>query len=210
MSKEVIELIVDGGKASATPVMAQKLGPLKISVPDVVGKINEKTRDFSGMKVPVKVNVDTQTKEVSIKVGTPPTAELIKKEAKIQKASGQPDKVKVGNLGIEQVVKIAKMKQDSMIVRDLRSAVQSVVGTCNSLGVLVEGKTSKEFNRDDFRKEIDSGRTEMSPDKATHLSSQLSEVQASINARLAKLKRSATEETKEAGTQAEKKEENPS
>ena len=142
MSKETIDLMVDGGKAAAGATMGQSLGPLGVNIQNVLKLINEKTVDFKGMQVPVKVIVDTQTKEVEITVGTPFTSELIKKELGIEKGSGVPHKIKVGNLAIEQVIKIAKMKKDSMLANNLKSAVKNVVGTCAQMGVLVEGKDS--------------------------------------------------------------------
>lgn len=200
MSEAVIELMVDGGKAVATPAMAQQIGPLGINVGEVVSRINEKTKSFSGMKVPVIVKVDTKSKEINLRVGTPPTAELIKKELKKDKGSGTPDKKKVGNLSIEQVIKIAKMKMDSLIVSDLRAAVKSVMGTCNSLGVLVEGKVPSKVSLNDFKKEIDSESTETSAEKTSRLKQQLQEFQAELDAKFAKLKQKAEKEAAEEAT----------
>src|SRR3989344_1863178 len=77
MPKEKLDLIVEGGKATTTPQLAQKLGPLRINISEVIKKINEKTESFFGVKVPIKVIIDTDTKEVDISVGTPPVSELI-------------------------------------------------------------------------------------------------------------------------------------
>ncbi len=169
MSKETIDLMVDGGKASAGATMGASLGPMGVNIQNVLKLINEKTIDFKGMQVPVKVIVDTQTKEVEITVGTPFTSELIKKELGIEKGSGVPHKIKVGNLAIEQVIKMAKMKRDSMLANNLKSAVKNVVGTCAQMGVLVEGKEIKiineEINTGKYDKEINAGKTEMSEEK---------------------------------------------
>ncbi len=146
MSKETIELLVEGGKATAGPEMGQKLGPLGINISDILSKINEKTSSFKNMKVPVKIVVDTETKEFEISVGTPPTSQLIKKELNLEKGSSNPGKSTVGNIAIEQIIKIAKMKQESMLVKGLKAAVLSVIGSCNSSGVLIEGKSSKEIS----------------------------------------------------------------
>ena len=86
--EKIINAIVDGGKATAGPPLGPALGPLGVNAGQVIAKINEATKDFAGMKVPVKVIVDTETKEFRVEVGTPPTAELIKKEAKIEKGAG--------------------------------------------------------------------------------------------------------------------------
>lgn len=150
--KQTIEVMVEGGKATAGPALGGTLGPLKVNIGQVISQLNEKTKDFSGMKVPAKVIVDTESKEFIITIGTPPSSDLIKKETGLEKGSGEPDKVKVGAISMEQIVKVAKMKSSSLIVTNLKSAVKTIVGTCNSLGMLVEGKDPKEVI-----KEIDGG-----------------------------------------------------
>jgi len=99
MSKETIDMMVEGGKAAPGPDMGQKLGPLKIPIPDVLKAINEKTAAFEGVKVPVKLIIDTDTKEYTIEVGTPPVSELIKKEIGLEKGSSTVNKMKVANVG---------------------------------------------------------------------------------------------------------------
>jgi len=145
MAKEVIEVLIEGGKATAAPPLGPKLGPLKVNIGQIVADINKKTADFRGMQVPVKVVVDTETKDYTITVGTPPTSQLIKTELGLKKGSGKPDVEKVGNLTVVQIVKIANMKFDSLLSPDLKTAVREVAGTCNSLGITVDGKDSREF-----------------------------------------------------------------
>src|SRR3990167_5702036 len=112
MATETVDALVEGGKASAAPPLGPALGPLGVNIGQVIAKINEKTKSFSGMQVPVKVRVDKQTKTFDIEVGTPPASSLIKKEAKIEKGSGNPLADKVADLRIENIIKIAKMKED--------------------------------------------------------------------------------------------------
>lgn len=193
MSEEIIDLMIEGGKATATPTMAQQIGPLGINVGEIVGNINEKTEGFKGMKVPVKVIVDTETKNIDITVGTPPASELIKKELNLDKGSGTPDKVKVGNMGIEQIIKVAKMKNEGMIAGSLPAAAKTIMGTCNSLGILIEGVSSSEINLDDFKKELDGEITEMNADKAAKLKKQLKNVQSKLDSKYAKMKQEAEE-----------------
>ncbi len=150
---EVIEALVDGGKATAGPPLGPALGPLGVNIMEVVKAINEKTKAFQGMKVPVKVVVDPNTKSFEITVGTPPTSALIKKELGIEKGSGDARKTKVGNLTMEQVKRIADMKKDSLLGKDMKSRVKEVIGTCQSMGITVEGKNPK-----DILKEIDEGK----------------------------------------------------
>jgi len=150
---ETIEALVEGGKATAGPPLGPALGPLGINIMDVVNTINEKTKHFEGMKVPVKVIVDPKTKKFEIQVGTPPASALILKELNAEKGSGAPSTHKIGNLTIDQVIKIAKMKYEGLLGRDLKSKAKEIIGTCVSMGVRVEGKDPREV-----QKEIDEGK----------------------------------------------------
>jgi large subunit ribosomal protein L11 len=118
------------------------LGPLGVNAGQVVAKINEATKDFAGMKVPVKVNVDPKTKQFTIEIGSPPTAEIIKKEAGIEKGAGNRE-APAGDLTLEKAVGIAKAKRNSL-GRDLKETLKEVLGTCVSMGVTVEGRKARE------------------------------------------------------------------
>ncbi|RJS79982.1 50S ribosomal protein L11 [Candidatus Bathyarchaeota archaeon] len=151
--KKVIELLVSGGQATAGPPLGPALGPLGVNVLAVVNKINELTKDYGGMKVPVKVTVDPETKEFEVEVGTPTTSALIVSELKIEKGSATPNTQKVGNLTLEQVLKIAKLKRPELLSKTLKAAAKEVLGSCVSMGVTVEGKDPREV-----QKEIDEGK----------------------------------------------------
>jgi len=148
--KKVIEALISGGKATAGPPLGPALGPLGVNVLAIVNKINEVTKDFAGMKVPVKITVNTETKEFDVTVGTPTTSALIVSELKIEKGSGTPKTEKVGDLTMEQLIRIAKVKRAKVLATNLKSAVKEVLGSCVSMGVTVEGKDPK-----DVQKEID-------------------------------------------------------
>ena len=152
-AKKVVEAIVAGGQATAGPPLGPALGPLGVNVLSIVNKINEVTKDYAGMKVPVKVTVDTETKEFEVTVGTPTTSALIVSELKIEKGSGTPKTQKVGNLTMEQVVRIARMKQTELLAPNIKAAAKEVIGSCVSMGVTVEGKEPREV-----QKEIDEGK----------------------------------------------------
>ena len=143
-----LEVLVDGGKATPGPPLGPALGPLGVNVIQVVGAINEKTKAFAGMKVPVTLTIDPKTKEFDIKVGTPPTTALIMKELGLEKGSGKPNSDFVGNLTVKQVNKIAEMKKDSMLAKDKRGRFREVVGTCVSMGVTVDGKNPRKVIAD--------------------------------------------------------------
>lgn len=145
---EKLEVLVDGGKATPGPPLGPALGPLGVNIVEIIKAINEKTKNFEGMKVPVTLLIDSKTKAFSIEVGTPPTSALIQKELGIEKGSGDAGKTRVGNLNLAQAVKIANMKTDAMQGKTLRARVLEVVGTCVSMGVTVDGKPAKELSKE--------------------------------------------------------------
>lgn len=142
-----VEVLVDGGKASAGPPLGPALGPLGVNVMNVVKAINEKTADFAGMKVPVKVTVDPKTKSFDVTVGTPPTSALLFAEVGVEKGSGTPKSAKVGNITVEQAIKVARMKADSLNGASLKKRVKEVAGTANSCGITIEGMDARSFQQ---------------------------------------------------------------
>jgi large subunit ribosomal protein L11 len=146
-SKQVVEVLVSGGAATAGPPLGPALGPLGVNVKLIVDKINELTSDFKGMRVPVKVIVDVDTKEFDIEVGIPTTSALIAKEANIEKGSSNPGKEYVGDLSFEQVVKISRIVNQKVNLSDIKKVVLQVLGTCVSMGVSVDGKDPKDVSR---------------------------------------------------------------
>ncbi len=108
-------ILIEGGSATPGPPLGPALGPFGINMMQVVDEINSKTADFAGMKVPVKVNIDRDTKDFDIEIGTPPTTALIMQELGIEKASHEPGLDIVNDLPIETALKIARMKFDSLL-----------------------------------------------------------------------------------------------
>ncbi|MDO8634471.1 MAG: 50S ribosomal protein L11 [archaeon] len=143
-----IKVLVEGGKATAGAPLGPALGPTGVNIKQVVDEINEKTKNFAGIKVPVKVIIDPAKKGFEIEVGSPPTSSLIIKEAKADKGAANPKTEVKGNLAMEQVKKIAEMKFDSVNSYSLGKAMREVIGTCNSMGVTVEGKPAKEIQQE--------------------------------------------------------------
>lgn len=187
---EKIKVLVEGGKAVAGIQLGSKLGPLGINIANVLAEINKKTAEFKGMKVPVEIEVN-KDKTYTIKVGSPPTSELVKKELNLEKGSPTPNTNKVGNLAIEQVIKIAKLKQASMFVNTPKEAIKSIIGSCSSLGVLVEGKTPQKINpeidKGIYDTEILAEKTSISQEKLQKMQSQLTKVQEELKKEQAKL-----------------------
>lgn len=142
---QTIETVVDGGKAAAGP-LGPVLGPAGVNMGKVVTKINEVTKPYAGMKVPIKIVIDDR-KDFTIEVGTPPVSQLVLSKAKIEKGSGTPNKAQVGNLTLKQCKEIAEMKGDKMLGASTKARVKEVVGTCVSMGVTVEGRSAKEMSK---------------------------------------------------------------
>lgn len=153
MAKEKVEVMITGGKATAAPPLGPALGPLKVNIGQVVGDINAKTKDFAGMQVPVTVEVDTETKEYTIAIGTPPASALIKQELGIKKAAGNPLTDVVGDLSLDQVNKIARMKEDALYGKNPKMRAREIIGSCQSMGVTIEGRKAQ-----DMLKEIAEGK----------------------------------------------------
>lgn len=140
---KTFKFLIEGGKATPGPPIGPSLGPLGLNLIEVVNKINQMTKEFAGMRVPVYVTVDIDSKTYEIEIGRPSTAALILKEIGVEKGSGEAGRKVVGDLKIEQVIKIAKIKWPDMMAKTLKAAVKEVLGTCVSMGVTVEGKNPK-------------------------------------------------------------------
>jgi large subunit ribosomal protein L11 len=153
VENKTVELIVAGGQATAGPPLGPALGPLGINIMQVVTKINELTKDYAGMKVPVKISVNTEDKTFDVTVGVPTSSALLVSELKIEKGSGTPNSAKVGDVKIDQIVRIAKIKRPELLAKTLKGAAKEVMGTCISMGVTVEGKDPREVQQ-----EVDEGK----------------------------------------------------
>jgi len=200
-----IKLIVEGGAMQPGPALSQKLGPAGINLGQVISKVNDATKAFNGLKVPVELEVDLGTKQFEVKVFSPPVSELLKKELKLAKGSGLQKKTKIANASIEQIISIAKTKYQNLLARNLKAAVKSVIGTCTSLGILVENKTAPEAGRDvdagKFDKEIKDEISETPKEKRDKLDEYFSKILAEQE-RLVKLEEAAAKAAEEAAALA--------
>jgi large subunit ribosomal protein L11 len=198
-----IKVLVDAGKASAGPPLGPALGPLGVNVGQVIAQINEKTKPFEGMKVPVEVRADPKTRTFEILTGSPPASQMIMKEIGASKLSSNPKYDKVGNLAIEQVIKVAKSKMDSLNCLSMKSAVKTIIGSCVSIGVLVEGNDPKgavrDVNEGKYDKEISEERTKVPEEKKKRLETELAEFKARLAKELEELKKEEAEAAAAAG-----------
>jgi large subunit ribosomal protein L11 len=135
-----VSVLVEGGKASAGPPLGPALGPLGVNVVQVVARINEETKQFAGMRVPVVVRVDPATRAFTLAVGRPPVAALLLKEAGKEKGSGKPKSEAVGDVALDAVRRIAEAKGEDLHGRSIEEKMNQVIGTCVSLGLTVGGE----------------------------------------------------------------------
>ena len=135
-----VSVLVEGGKASAGPPLGPALGPLGVNVGQVVAQINEETKQFAGMRVPVIVKVNPTNRSFTLVVGRPPVAALLLKEAGKEKGSGKPKGEVIGDVGLDAVKRIAEAKGDDMHGRTVEEKMNQVIGTCVSLGLTVNGE----------------------------------------------------------------------
>jgi len=148
-----VKIMAEGGSMKPGPSLSQQLGPAGVNINKVIEKVNEATRNFKGMKVPVELDINTSTKEFEVKVFSPPIAELLKGELGIQKGSGEQKKFNPANASIEQIISVARIKMSGLLDKNLKSAVKSTLGSCVSLGILVENKLAKQVEQ-----EVDEGK----------------------------------------------------
>lgn len=190
-----VDILIEGGKATAAPPLGPALGPLGVNIGQVVAEINKKTQDFKGMQVPVKVTVNDQTKAFTISIGTPPASALIKQETGIKKGSSKAKTEMVADMKIEQLIKIAKMKEKATLGADMKAKVKEIIGTCKSMGIMVEGmkpmEAMKAVEEGKFDKEILSGKTELTVEEMKELAEEKKKMQEELADKHAKMEKEA-------------------
>jgi len=168
-----LKMLVDGGDMKPGPTVGQQLGPVGLNIGQVIQKVNEVTKGFKGMKVPITLDINTKTKGFDVLVSSPPTSELLKKEIGVEKGSGKAKDIKVGNISMEQIITVSKIKNPNMITSSFKNTVKSVVGSCISLGIIIDNKAPQEITSDIdsgiYDKIINEQITEVSDDKKKSL-----------------------------------------
>lgn len=132
----VIKLQIPAGKASPAPPVGPALGGTGVNIMQFVKEFNDRTASLGGVKIPVVLTV-YKDKTFEFITKEPPMAVLIKKAAKIEKASGKPNREKVATITKAQVEEIAKQKMPDLNAASLESAMSMVAGTARSMGVIV-------------------------------------------------------------------------
>ncbi|NHJ04314.1 MAG: 50S ribosomal protein L11 [Candidatus Heimdallarchaeota archaeon] len=156
MADQEIKALIEGGKASPAPPLGPALGPTGVNIGQVIAQINQQTQDFRGMKVPVTIIIH-QDRTFDLEVGIPTTSGLVLKEAGLQKGGKgsteeEPEEPFIGNITMQQVVKIADMKRKGSFASTYKTLCKEILGTCLSCKISVEGKNPKEV-----QSEVDQG-----------------------------------------------------
>ncbi|MEZ0394279.1 MAG: 50S ribosomal protein L11 [Desulfurococcaceae archaeon] len=147
MGTKTLRFVIEGGKATPGPPIGPALSPYKLNVNEVVKAINEATKEFEGLTVPVEVIIDTTTREFKVRVGVPTTTALLLRAAGASKTTGNPAHERIGNVSMEEIIKVAIMKREQLTAKALKSAVKTILGSARSLGITVDGKDPKEVQR---------------------------------------------------------------
>jgi len=136
--KAVVKVQIAAGKATAAPPVGTALGPHGINMGQFIKEYNERTASLAGTVVPAVVTI-FEDRSYSFVTKSPPAADLIRKEAGIEKGSGKPNKEKVGKISRAAVKKIAETKMNDLNATSVEAAMKMVEGTARSMGVEIGG-----------------------------------------------------------------------
>ncbi|MBO8129886.1 MAG: 50S ribosomal protein L11 [Candidatus Marinimicrobia bacterium] len=140
MAKKVVAKIkiqIEAGKANPSPPVGPALGQHGVNIMEFCKAFNAKTQDQAGMIIPVIITVYSDRSFTFI-TKTPPAAVLLKKAAKIEKGSGEPNKNKVGKVTLDDIKKIAELKMQDLNAHTVEKAMEMIKGTARSMGLIVE------------------------------------------------------------------------
>ncbi len=136
--KALIKLQVNAGQANPAPPVGPALGQHGVNIMDFCNQFNERTRENQGLVIPVVITV-FEDRSFSFITKTPPAPVLLKRAAKLAKASAEPNKTKVGSITDAQLEEIAELKKEDLNAASLEAAKRMIRGTARSMGLLVEG-----------------------------------------------------------------------
>ena len=134
--KAIVKLQIPAGKANPAPPVGTALGTQGIAIQDFCTRYNEATRDKMGQVIPVIITI-YQDRSFDFVLKTPPASDLLKKAAKIEKGSGNPNTKKVGKVTRAQIREIAEIKMPDLNAASIEAAMKSIAGTARQMGVEV-------------------------------------------------------------------------
>lgn len=132
-----VKLQIEAGKANPAPPIGPALGQHGVNIMQFCKDYNERTKDKAGQVIPVVINI-YEDRSFDFITKTPPVSDMIKKKIKIEKGSGVPNREKVGKITKQQVEEIAKEKMPDLNAKDIKAAMNIIMGTARSMGVTVE------------------------------------------------------------------------
>ena len=135
--KTLIKLQCPAGQANPAPPVGPALGQHGVNIMDFCNQFNERTKDQSGLIIPVVITVYADQSFTFI-TKSPPAAVLLKRAAQLAKASGEPNKTKVGSVTVEQIKEIIELKKDDLNAASEETAISMIAGTARSMGLTVE------------------------------------------------------------------------
>jgi large subunit ribosomal protein L11 len=134
--KSTVKINIDAGKATPAPPIGPSLAPHGINLMMFCKEYNARTAQMAGNIIPATITVFSDNSFTFV-LGTPPTAQLIRKAAGVEKGSGQPNRNKVGKISKAKVKEIAELKMKDLNAIDMDGAMKQVMGTARSMGVEV-------------------------------------------------------------------------
>ncbi|EST90164.1 50S ribosomal protein L11 [Vagococcus lutrae] len=135
--EKIVKLQIPAGKATPAPPVGPALGQAGINIMGFTKEFNARTQDQIGLVIPVVISV-YEDRSFTFITKTPPAAVLLKKAAKVDKGSGEPNKTKVAKVTSDQVREIAELKLEDLNAADVEAAMRMVEGTARSMGITVE------------------------------------------------------------------------
>ena len=138
MVRAVVKLQCPAGPANPAPPVGPALGQHGANIMDFCKAFNARTQDQQGTIIPAIVTIYAD-RSFTFELKSPPAAVLLKKAARIEKGSGEPNRDKVGTVTRDQLKEIAETKMADLNARDMDAAIQVIAGTARSMGLEVEG-----------------------------------------------------------------------
>jgi len=134
----IVKLQIKGGQANPAPPIGPALGSKGVNIMEFCKQFNARTQDKPGEVLPVVITI-YKDKSFDFVIKTPPAAELLKKAAKIEKGSPEPNRKKVGKVTWQQIREIAEKKMPDLNCYTVEAAMQMIAGTAKSMGLVIEG-----------------------------------------------------------------------
>ncbi len=137
MAKKVVAVVKlqgPGGQANPAPPVGPALGQHGVNIMEFCKTFNARTQDRPGLIIPALITIYSD-RTFSFELKTPPASVLLKRAAKIEKGSGEPNRTKVGKVTKKQVREIAEMKLNDLSANDVDAAIKVIEGTARSMGL---------------------------------------------------------------------------